>query len=205
MQNKNYVYLDYAASAPMCAEAIEAERAYEESDIAGANPNSLHTLGRMAYAKLEQCRRDIARCVGGGFRPGDVVFTSGGTESNNLALYGMAEGARDRDRKRTRVIVSAIEHDSELDVVPALRGRGFEVELARPNRGGVVQPVGRIARAAHEAGALFHTDAVQAFGRIPLDVDQADAVSIAAHKIGGPVGIGALMVRSRCPLVELST
>ena len=228
MQKNNYVYLDYAASAPMCEEAIEAERAYEESDIAGANPNSLHTLGRMAYAKLEQCRRDIARCVGGGFRPGDVVFTSGGTESNNLALYGMAEGARDRDRKRTRVIVSAIEHDSELDVVPALRGRGFEVELARPNRGGVVteeavrrllgpdvalvsvmsannetgvvQPVGGIARAAHEAGALFHTDAVQAFGRIPLDVDQADAVSIAAHKIGGPVGIGALMVRSRCPL-----
>ena len=228
MQNKNYVYLDFAASAPMCEEAIEAERLYEESPIAGANPNSLHTLGRMAYARLEQCRRDIARCVGGGFRPADVVFTSGGTESNNLALYGMAEGARDRDRNRTRVIVSAIEHDSELDVVPALRGRGFEVELARPNREGVVtedavrrllgpdvalvsvmsannetgvvQPVGKIARAAHQAGALFHTDAVQAFGRIPLDVADADAVSIAAHKIGGPVGMGALMVRSRCPL-----
>ena len=138
MQNKNYVYLDFAASAPMCEEAIEAERLYEESPIAGANPNSLHTLGRMAYARLEQCRRDIARCVGGGFRPADVVFTSGGTESNNLALYGMAEGARNRDRKRTRGIVSAIEHDSELDVVPALRGRGFEVELARPNREGVV-------------------------------------------------------------------
>ncbi len=222
-----FVYLDYAASAPMCEEALAAERDYEASQIAGANPNSLHTLGRMASAKLESTRRVIAKAVGGGFRPADVAYTSGGTESNNLALYGLAEGARDRDRARTRVIVSAIEHDSELDVVPALRNRGFDVDLARPNRDGVVtaeaveslmgpdvalvsvmsannetgvvQPVGKIGAVAHAAGALMHTDAVQAFGRIPLDCVNVDAVSVAAHKIGGPVGIGALLIRGRTP------
>ena len=227
MRDTSFTYLDYAASAPMCEAAIAAERDYESSEIAGANPNSLHTLGRRAARALEGTRRDLARCLGGGFRPADIAYTSGGTESNNLALYGMAEGARDRDRRRTRVIVSAIEHDSVLDVVPALRGRGFEVDLARPNRAGVVepgtvesllgpdvalvsimsannetgvvQPVGAIARAAHVAGALVHTDAVQAFGRIPLDLADVDAASVAAHKIGGPVGIGALAMRGRCP------
>ena len=83
------VYLDYAASAPERRESLAAERAYEESPIAGANPNSLHTPGREAARALDGARRDIARCVGGGFRPSDVIFTSGGTESNNLALLGL--------------------------------------------------------------------------------------------------------------------
>ncbi len=223
----SYVYLDYAASAPMVPEAKAAEAAYAEAPYAGANPNSLHTLGREAAMALEGARREIAKALGGGFRPGEIVFTSGGTESNNLALYGIAEGARARDRKRTRVIVSAIEHDSELDVVPALKDRGFQVTLVRPGRDGriapeeleravgpdcalvsvmsannetgVIQPVAELAEIAHKAGALMHTDAVQAFGRIPLAIDTCDAVSIAAHKIGGPVGIGALALRMRCP------
>lgn len=223
----SYVYLDYAASAPMVPEAKAAEAAYAEAPYAGANPNSLHTLGREAAMALEGARREIAKALGGGFRPGEIVFTSGGTESNNLALYGIAEGARARDRKRTRVIVSAIEHDSELDVVPALKDRGFAVTLVRPGRDGriapeeleravgpdcalvsimsannetgVIQPVVELAEIAHKAGALMHTDAVQAFGRIPLAIDTCDAVSIAAHKIGGPVGIGALALRMRCP------
>lgn len=223
----SYVYLDYAASAPMVPEAKAAEAAYAEAPYAGANPNSLHTLGREAAMALEGARREIAKALGGGFRPGEIVFTSGGTESNNLALYGIAEGARARDRKRTRVIVSAIEHDSELDVVPALKDRGFQVTLVRPGRDGriapeafaeavgpdcalvsvmsannetgVIQPVAALAEIAHKAGALMHTDAVQAFGRIPLAIDVCDAVSIAAHKIGGPVGIGALALRMRCP------
>ncbi len=223
----SYVYLDYAASAPMVPEAKAAEAAYAEAPYAGANPNSLHTLGREAAMALEGARREIAKALGGGFRPGEIVFTSGGTESNNLALYGIAEGARARDRKRTRVIVSAIEHDSELDIVPALKDRGFAVTLVRPGRDGriapeeleravgpdcalvsimsannetgVIQPVAELAEIAHKAGALMHTDAVQAFGRIPLAVDTCDAVSIAAHKIGGPVGIGALALRMRCP------
>lgn len=223
----SYVYLDYAASAPMVPEAKAAEAAYAEAPYAGANPNSLHTLGREAAMALEGARREIAKALGGGFRPGEIVFTSGGTESNNLALYGIAEGARARDRKRTRVVVSAIEHDSELDVVPALKDRGFQVTLVRPGRNGriapeeleravgpdcalvsimsannetgVIQPVAELAEIAHKAGALMHTDAVQAFGRIPLAIDTCDAVSIAAHKIGGPVGIGALALRMRCP------
>lgn len=223
----SYVYLDYAASAPMVPEAKAAEAAYAEAPYAGANPNSLHTLGREAAMALEGARRKIAKALGGGFRPGEIVFTSGGTESNNLALYGIAEGARARDRKRTRVVVSAIEHDSELDVVPALKDRGFAVTLVRPGRDGriapeeleravgpdcalvsvmsannetgVIQPVADLAKIAHKAGALMHTDAVQAFGRIPLAIDTCDAVSIAAHKIGGPVGIGALALRMRCP------
>lgn len=222
------LYLDYAASAPLAEVARAAEKAYEEAPYAGANPNSLHTMGRLAARALDGARTDLARCLGGRFRPSDVTFTSGGTESNNLALWGLAEGARGRDRRRTRVVLSAIEHDSVLDVAPNLRDRGFEVVLAPANREGVVtaeavqalmgpdvalvsvmsannetgivQPIGAIAKVAHKAGALMHTDAVQAFGRIALELVDVDAVSIAAHKIGGPVGVGALAVRNRVPL-----
>ena len=218
-------YLDYAASAPLSQVARAAEEAYEREPYAGANPNSLHTRGRQAARALDAARTDLVRCLGGGFRPADVTFTSGGTESNNLALLGLAEGARDRDRNRCKVVLSAIEHDSILDVAPVLRARGFEVVLARPNRAGIVtaeafaalvdrstalvslmsannetgiiQPVDEVARLAHGAGAVMHTDAVQAFGRIPLALANVDAVSIAAHKIGGPVGIGALVCRQR--------
>lgn len=222
-----HIYLDYAASAPMAPEAKAAEAAYAEAPYAGANPNSLHTLGREAAMALEGARRDLARAIGGGFRPAEVIFTSGGTESNNLALFGIAEGMCAKDRRRCRIIVSAIEHDSELDVVPALRDRGFAVDLVRPGRDGkvapasvrellgpdvalvsvmaannetgVLQPIAEIAALAHQAGAAMHTDAVQAFGRVPLATEAADAVSVAAHKIGGPVGIGALALRMRCP------
>lgn len=228
MPTRTPLYLDYAASAPLCGAARRAELDYEASHIAGVNPNSLHGLGREAARALDGARRELACCLGGAFRPMDVTFTSGGTESNNLALLGMAEAARERDRGRTRVLVSAIEHDSVLDVLPPLRACGFEAELVRPDRQGVVtpdavgallgpdvalvsvmcannetgvvQPVADVARLAHAVGALMHTDAVQAFGRIPLELADVDAVSIAAHKIGGPVGVGALALRSRCPL-----
>ena len=228
MQTRKTVYLDHAASSPLRQQARDALLAYEEAPYAGANPNSLHTMGRQAARALDGARAELARCLGGRIRPADVTFTSGGTESNNLAVLGMAEGARSRDRRRTCVVLSAIEHDSILDLVPMLHDRGFEVRLAKCDRSGVVtpellgealdascalvsvmsannetgvvQPVGQLARAAHAAGALFHTDAVQAFGRIPLDLAGVDAVSVAAHKIGGPVGIGALAVRGRVPL-----
>ena len=221
-------YLDYAASAPMRREALEAERAYERSPYAGANPNSLHTLGRQAARALDGARRDLAAVLKGGFRPSDMTVTSGGTESNNLALIGIAEGARARSARRRRVVLSAIEHDSVLDLAGPLRARGFEVELvgvgrdgavdpdaldallddtcalvsvmAANNETGVIQPVAELARRAHACGALFHTDAVQGFCHVPLDLSEVDAVSVAAHKIGGPVGVGALTVRGRVPL-----
>ena len=227
-----YAYLDHAASSPLRPEALAAERAYDENPIAGANPNSLHSLGRAAARALDGARADLARCLGGRFRPADVTFTSGGTESNNLAVIGLAEGARARSARRRRVVLSAIEHDSVLDLVGPLHERGFEVDLVRPGRSGavepeelegllgqdcalvsvmyannetgVIQPVGELARAAHRAGALFHTDAVQALGHVPLDLADVDAASVAAHKLGGPVGVGALACRGRTPLRPLS-
>lgn len=225
--DSDFTYLDYAASAPLRPEARQAWESYHNLACAQANPNSLHTLGRQAAHELERARTTLAAAIGCGFRPHEIVFTSGGTESNNLAVLGMAEGARRKDRTRTRVVLSAIEHDSVLDVSHLLRARGFEVELARPartgivdarevvraagehcalvsimaanNETGVVQPTSELVDAAHALGALAHVDAVQAFGRIPLDAMQADAISIAAHKIGGPVGVGALALRTRCP------
>ena len=226
--SKRYTYLDYAASAPLRSEARDAWLAYHEKPGSEANPNSLHSLGREAARELEVARRTIATSIGCGFRPGEVVITSGGTESNNLAVLGMAEGARRKSsNKRKRIILSAIEHDSVLDVATLLRSRGFEVELVSPDRSGVIrpselervmgencalvsvmaannetgviQPTAKLVEVAHAGGALIHVDAVQAFGRIPLDAAKADAVSVAAHKIGGPLGVGALAIRTRCP------
>lgn len=96
----------------MRAEALLAQREYDDSELAGVNPNSLHSLGRKAAARLEVARREIAHSFGARVRPSEIVLTNGGTEANQLALLGLAEGARQRDRKRDRVIVSAIEHDS---------------------------------------------------------------------------------------------
>lgn len=226
--SKRYTYLDYAASAPLRPEARDAWLAYHEKPGSEANPNSLHSLGREAARELEVARRTISTSIACGFRPGEVVITSGGTESNNLAVLGMAEGARRKSsNKRKRVILSAIEHDSVLDVATLLRSRGFEVELVSPDRSGVIlpselervmgencalvsvmaannetgviQPTAELVEVAHVGGAVIHVDAVQAFGRIPLDAAKADAVSVAAHKIGGPLGVGALAIRTRCP------
>ena len=229
-QNRIPVNLDYAASTPMRAEARLAQREYDDSELAGVNPNSLHSLGRKAAARLEVARREIARSFGARVRPSEIVLTNGGTEANQLALLGLAEGARQRDRKRNRVIVSAIEHDSILDNLPLLRAAGFTVDLVQPcragyielaalsdllgddvalvsimvanNETGVVQPIRELAAAAHTAGALFHTDAIQGYLHIPLDAAElgVDAMSVAAHKIGGPVASGALYVKTRTPL-----
>lgn len=224
------VNLDYAASTPMRPEAIAAQAAYDASPIAGANPNSLHRLGREAALALEGARRDLARTLGARVRASEVIFTAGGTESDQLALLGITEGARERDRARTRVVVSAIEHDAILDNLPLLRAAGFSVDLVKPtaagriepealegllgpdvalvsimlanNETGVVQPISELARVAHAHGALFHTDAIQGYLHIPFDVADlgVDALSIAGHKIGGPVCTGALYLKTRTPL-----
>lgn len=224
------VNLDFAASTPMRPEAIEAQMAYDRAPLAGANPNSLHTLGRLAARELEGARRTVARSMGARVRSSEVVFTGGGTEANHLALLGLAEGARSRDRSRTRVIVSSIEHDSILGNLPALKRLGFTIDMlpATPcgcvepealaaligddvalvsvmfanNETGVLQPVAELAQIAREHGAAMHTDAIQGYLHSRLDVGElgVDAMSVAAHKVGGPVSLGALYVKGRTPL-----
>lgn len=211
----------------MREEAVEAQLEYDRAPYAGANPNSLHTAGRSAARALDGARREIARMLGGGFRASDVAFTSGGTENNNLALLGLAEGARARDRSRTRVIVSAIEHDSIIEPMSLLRERGFVVEKVAPTREGVItrqaleamlgadvalvsvmaannevgtlQPIRELGVASHSCGAMFYVDAAQGFGKVRLDVSACDAVGLVGHKIGAPVGTGALVMRGRTP------
>jgi cysteine desulfurase len=209
------VYLDWNATTPLRPEAKAAMAA--AWDISG-NPSSVHVEGRQARRLIEEARTSIAAAVGG--RPQDVIFCSGGTEANALALTpGLRRGP---GRPAGRLLVSAIEHASVLsggrfpadaigtihvtpsgvvdlghlrallqDGPPAL----VSVMLAN-NETGAIQPVSEIAGIVHEAGGLLHVDAIQALGKIPLDIKslEADLVTLSAHKIGGPKGIGAVVL-----------
>lgn len=213
------VYLDYNATAPLKPQARDAMTAAME--LTG-NPSSVHRFGRVARRMLEDSRAAVAALAGA--QPAQVVFTSGGTEANVLALTGSG---------RPRLLVSTIEHDSlrataqcaarsvELPVdetgvvdlaalAALLRDGGGEaivsVMLAN-NETGVVQPIAEIAALTHASGALLHCDAVQAAGKLPLDVAAlgADLLTISAHKIGGPAGVGALILRDGLDLIPLLT
>ncbi len=217
------VYLDHAATTPVRPEVLEAMLPYLTDQTFG-NPSSAHRFGRAARAGLEQARREVAQGVGA--EPNQVIFTSGGTEADNLGIIGAALAARDRGTP-VCAVVTAIEHKAVLAAAHAVchlggrevvlpvdqRGRvdfdALDAALAeRPavvsimwvnNEVGVVQPVAEIAARCRDAGVTFHTDAVQAFGKIPVSVTDLPCtlLTLSGHKIGAPKGIGALIVRDR--------
>lgn len=217
------VYLDYAATAPFD------ERLYPVlHDASWANANALYTEGREAATQLRDARARIARALGA-HAPSEVIFTSGGSEADNMAIKGLAKPVA--GAAHTHVIVSAIEHHAVLNAADALKSTGYKVDRLMPgsdgiivpealerqlaaiedagdacclvcvqavnNELGTIQPIEELALITHEHGALFACDAVQALGKIALDLEASgvDACAFSAHKIGAPKGIGALYLR----------
>ena len=221
-QRTGSAYLDHAATTPMRPEAIAAMT--EELARLG-NPSSLHAAGRRARRVVEESRELLAEVFGA--RPSEVVFTSGGTEADNLAVKGLYWARQDGSSRR-RVLTTSVEHHAVLDSVRWLedaqgaeaiwlgvdddggvRPEALKTAISRAadqvavvsvmwanNEVGTVQPVAELAAAAHEYGIPFHTDAVQAAAQLPVDfvASGADALAVSAHKLGGPVGVGALIL-----------
>jgi cysteine desulfurase len=226
------VYLDHAATTPISAQALAA-LTHELSRC--GNPSSLHGSGRRARRVVEEAREVLAAAAGA--HPSEVIFTSGGTEADNLAVKGLYWSRRDEDPRRRKIICSPVEHHAVLDTVEWLeRHEGAQacwlpvdeygvvsVEDIRSeieadpgavalvtvmwanNEVGSVQPVADIVRTAHEYGIPVHSDAVQAFGSLPLSFATSglDTMAVSGHKIGGPVGIGALLVGRAVKLAPL--
>ncbi len=217
------VYLDHAATTPVRSEVLEAMMPYL-TDQSFGNPSSAHRFGRAARAGIEQARRQIAESLGA--EPSQVIFTSGGTEADNLSIVGAALAARDRGAPMCAA-VSAVEHKAVLAAAHAvchLGGREVLLPVDRAgmldlealdralaetpsvvsvmwvnNEVGVVQPVAHIAERCRDAGVIFHTDAVQALGKVEISLQNlcCTLLTISGHKIGAPKGIGALIVRDR--------
>src|SRR6266705_2318061 len=207
---KRLVYLDNAATTPVRPEVLEAMLPYLGAEAFG-NPSSAHRFGRAARAGIEEAKRTIADVLGA--EPNQVIFTSGGTEADNLAIIGAALAAR--EHKATLAAAHAVTHLGGEEVLLPVASAGVVDEAALAaaidgglavasvmwvnNEVGVVQPVARLAERCRAAGVSFHSDAVQAFGKIPVSLSDVPCplLTISGHKIGAPKGIGALIVRDR--------
>jgi cysteine desulfurase len=233
MNTSPVVYLDHAATTPLLPEAIDAMT--EELGRLG-NPSSLHDAGRRARRVVEESREQIAEVFGA--RASEVIFTSGGTEADNLAVKGLFWARRAADERRCRVLTTAVEHHAVLDSVHWLASAqgarpdwlgvdssglvspaALREALARDpgsaavvsvmwanNEVGAVQPIAALAEVTHEFGVPFHTDAVQAAAQLPVDfaASGVDAMTVTGHKLGGPVGAGALILgRGMAPVPVL--
>jgi len=220
------IYLDYNATSPIAPEVLE-ETTVALRDLWG-NPSSDHVHGRRAREAVERARHRVAALLG--CRDGEIVFTSGGTESDNAAVFGVAEALAGRGK---HIVVSAIEHAAVGDAATRLEHRGFAVtrvpvdraglvdpdDVARAvrddtvlvsimhshNETGVLQPVREIARHARSRGIVVHTDAAQSVGKLPVAVDEleVDLLTVAGHKLYGPKGVGALYLRQGTPFEPL--
>ncbi len=217
------VYLDNAATTPLRKEALEAMMPYFIDDF--ANPSSIHSMSRSPRAAVKEARATIAKTLNA--EPEEIFFTSGGTESDNWALISTAQL---KQKQGKHIIVSTVEHHAILETADYLKKQGFEVtkvgvdsdgvirmdeleSAIRPdtvlisvmtanNEIGTIQPVEQIGKLAHDHGILFHTDAVQAYCHIPIDVQRMniDMLSVSGHKFGGPKGIGFLYVNKKIRL-----
>ena len=223
------VYLDHNATTPVHPTVVEAMTKVLREDF--DNPSSVHHFGQRAKSVMDQARSSVASLIGAD--PSEVVFTSGGTESDNFAIRGAAE-ALDATRRR-HLIATTIEHEAVLNTLKALARRGRPTTLLRVdgtgivapdalkealtddtavvsvmhanNEIGTIQPILELARIAHDRGALFHTDAVQTAGKVTVDVKafDVDLLSISAHKFYGPKGVGALWIRRGLRLLPVLT
>ncbi|HOB90490.1 MAG: cysteine desulfurase NifS [Bacillota bacterium] len=220
------IYMDYAATTPTSPEVLDAMRPYMLEDF--GNPSSIHSFGREAKKALDDARGKVASLLS--VAPEEIVFTSGGSESTNLAIKGCATANAKRGR---HIITSSIEHHACLDAVKYLARNGFEATylpvdgdgvidlnalraairddtvlvsvIHASNEVGTIQPVKEIIEIAHEKGALVHLDSVQTVGAIPVNIRElgADLVSMSAHKFYGPKGVGALYVRKGVRITPL--